>query len=438
MKIKEVLLLGAGLMSKPLVDFFLKNSQYRLVVLDKDGGKARSVIKDHPRGKSHQLDVNNTSHLRDYICSADIIVSLLPSHLDYIVAKLCVEFARPLVHSNYHLKEVLDLDNAARQKGVLLLGEMGLDPGIDHMTVKKMVDHFHGQGGEIEDFYSYCGGLPAPEANDNPFGYKFSWSPQKVLRVSNREAMFLKNGKEIHVSGGEVLKDHWRVKINPDMEFEAYANANSLMYTKMYNLKRVKNMLRGTLRYPGWCDIINVLKQLNLLNEKPLRLKETFSPLQMVIKASHFPNKGSLLHYNPISENIRVQTALKWLGLFDETPRRWRSKAAIDVLEEMMVEKLSYKPHERDMTVMIHLFGVRYKEGKRKFKATLVDYGMPGGYSSMAKTVSMTIAFAARAILENKIRLTGVQLPVSKEIYQLILPELENIGIRLKESEIND
>jgi saccharopine dehydrogenase-like NADP-dependent oxidoreductase len=363
------------------------------------------------------------------------VISLLPARFDNETVKQCVALGKPMIHGNYHTQEAHALDAEARKRGILILGETGLDPGIDHMTAKRVIDHFHALGGEVEDFYSFCGGLPAPEANTNPFGYKFSWAPKQALRVANRPATYIKDGTEVHVDGKDILKKHWVFKINDSLTFEGYANANSLPYVEKYGLHGIKNLLRGTLRYPGWCRLLNTLKDLNLLDESPLMLDRRFSASQMLLRAGRFASRESITTLL-LTRNKDAYNALSWLGLLDQKEKVWQSNSAIGVLEELMLQKLAFQPGERDLSIMVHQFGVRFPSGKKYHEALMVDFGEPQGYSSMAKTVGLTMAFAARAILEGKITLKGVQMPVTSDIYQILLPDLEAVNIRMAEREI--
>lgn len=432
----HVLLLGAGLMARPVVDYILTNTDFSLTVADVDEIKAQRLVVARDKGKWRKVDAGNATQARNHIKTADIVISLLPARFDNETVRHCVDLGKPMIHGNYNTTEAMALDEKARRKGVLILGETGLDPGIDHMTAKKMIDRFQAQGGVVEDFYSFCGGLPAPEANTNPFGYKFSWAPKQALRVANRPAQYLKDGKEIRVEGKDILKKRWSFKIDDTLTFEGYANANSLPYVEKYGLQGVKNLLRGTFRYNGWCRLLQTIKELNLLDETPLPLGDQFSASQMLLKAGRFASRESVTTLL-LTRHKEAYDAMEWLGVLDQEKKTWPSKTAMGVLAELMLRKLTFEPGERDLSVMVHQFGVRFPSGKKCYEALMVEYGDPERYSSMAKMVGLTMAFAATAILTGKITIKGIQMPVYREIYEALLPELEGVGIGLKEREID-
>ena len=299
----------------------------------------------------------------------------------------------------------------------------------------RSIDHIRDNGGELVSLSSYCGGLPAPDANDNPFGYKFSWSPRGVVLAGKNPASFLKDGKVIDIPGEELFANHWPVEIENLATLEGYPNRDSLPYIDTYNIHGVKNMFRGTLRYPGWCETLKKIAELGLLDETErddipgLTLGE-FTAKMTGSSGNLKADVASFLH---IRENSPVISNLEWLGLFSNNPIPQGAKSPLDVLASRMLEKMKYASGERDMLIMQHEFIAKYSDHTEKTTSTMIDYGIPHGDSSMSRTVGLPAAIATRLILEGKITLTGVQVPVMSEIYEPVLDELESMGIKFTE-----
>ncbi|MEO0079101.1 MAG: saccharopine dehydrogenase C-terminal domain-containing protein [candidate division WOR-3 bacterium] len=434
---KTVLVLGAGLVSRPMVRHLLELPDFRVVVASRTKSKAEELVQSHPRGTALGLLAEDEAALRRLIADSNLVVSLLPWTLHLVVARHCLELKKHLVTTSYVSEGMRQLDGPARAAGVLFLNEIGLDPGIDHMSAMKVIDDVRQKGGQVTGFVSYCGGLPAPEANDNPFGYKFSWSPRGVLLAGRNEARYLKEGKEVVVPAQELFNHRWPVTVEGAGRFEAYPNRNSLPYIATYRLDGVRTMLRGTLRNPGWCETMKAIIDLGLIRDDTVRtgLKDMtyarwlrrFAPGSGDLRSECAARLG-------LSRDHPVLERLAWLGLFEERPIGLEQGADVDVLAKLMFEKMSYKPGERDMIVLHHEFEVEYPDRPRERRfSTLVSFGEPAGDSAMARTVSLPAAIAVRLILEGRIRLTGVQIPVMPEIYLPVLAELSRLGITCQE-----
>ncbi|MGB9905899.1 MAG: saccharopine dehydrogenase C-terminal domain-containing protein [Candidatus Saccharicenans sp.] len=434
---RKVCLLGAGLVAGPLIEYLLQFAEVELKVADIDLERARSLVKDHPRGRVYQLDLQDRPALVELISEAEVVVSMVPYTFHPYVAEICLEQRKHLVTASYVSPAMKALDGRAREKGLIFLNELGLDPGIDHMEAMRLIEAAHQAGGQVVSFVSYCGGLPAPEASDNPFGYKFSWSPRGVLLAGRNEARYLLDGREVVVPAEELFSHYKMINIQGLGVFEGYPNRNSVSYLETYGIKEAKTMLRGTLRYPGWCQKMKKIGELGLLDisEREWRAQTYAGFLREYLEIGEgLELKAALaarLKLNPQSEVIE---SLEWLGLFSEQPLPSRKMSPLDLLVALMVEKLKYQAGERDMTVLQHQLTVDYPgKGRELVTSTLIDFGQPHGHSSMSRTVGLPVALGVKLILERRIGLSGVLTPTVKEIYQPILVELETLGLAFKE-----
>ncbi len=436
---KKVLVLGAGLVSRPLVQYLLDLDDFQVTVASRTVSKAEALVGDHERGKALPLNVKDEAKLSELVAENDLTISLLPYIHHLTVAKFCLEHRKHLVTTSYVSEAMMALDAEAKEKGLLFLNEIGLDPGIDHMSAMKIIHAVQKAGGEIAGFSSYCGGLPAPEANDNPFGYKFSWSPKAVLMAGGNAGKFLKDGVLKEIPGEELFDNFWPVHIEGMDEFEGYPNRNSMPYREIYGIPTTKTMFRGTLRYKGWCTTLRKMIQLGV-GEDTKRddlAGLTFAQLtaKLIGRSDATDIKKHTAAFLDLEDSSFVLSNLEWLGMFSDDPLP-AGETVMDVVAARMLALMSYKPGERDMIVLHHEFDAVYPDKREKMTSTLVDYGIPDGDSSMSRTVSLPAAIATRMILEGKVSLTGVQIPVQPEIYEPALAELERLNIRCIEKTI--
>jgi len=432
----KILVLGAGFVAGPLVRSFLNRKGTSVRVADIDPTKAQALVGKHPSGEAFALDLADETQLGREIAAADVVVSLVPYTFHPAVARLCVARGKHMITTSYAGEAMHELDAAAKRAGVLLVNEVGLDPGIDHMEAMRIIDQVHGEGGRVLGFISYCGGLPAPDSNTNPFGYKFSWSPRGVLMAGKNAARYLKDGKEVFVPGEDLFESCTKVPIEGLGEFEAYPNRNSVPYIDLYGIPETRTMLRGTLRYPGWCETLKKIAEIGLL-DTGLKNLAGMTSLKFIQGFLGMPvdwNAKKAIR-DRFKLEPRILERLEWLGLFGEELLGLEQAAPIDVLETLMLNKLRYTAKERDMVVLRHDFLVEGRDGKReRITSTLIDYGIPGGESAMARTVAYPAAAATRLVLEGRIGLTGVRIPVEKEIYVPILEEIKAAGIVFTEA----
>jgi saccharopine dehydrogenase (NADP+, L-glutamate forming) len=428
---KEILVLGAGMVAKPLVDYVLTHTDFELKVASRTVAKAEALVDGRSRGAYRPLDVEDREQLVDDVNEADLVISLVPYTHHVNIAELCLTLGKPLVTTSYVGDGMRALDERAREAGILLLNEIGLDPGIDHMSAMKIIHAAQRDGGRVVSFKSYCGGLPAPEADTNPWGYKFSWSPRAVILASRNAARYLEGGREVNVAAEELFADCRAVDVPGAGEFEYYPNRDSLPYIETYGLKYVETMFRGTLRNAGWCKTWLTLSRLGFLDDAPQRCAgltyREFSARVLGVDAADV--ESAFAARAGVPEDSPVAGRLAWLGFFSDEPVPRAEASPMDVLAERLAEKCPYGEGERDMIVLYHEFDVDYDGRGERVTSTLVDFGVPGGDSAMARTVSLPAAIATRLILEGKITLTGVQIPVVPEIYEPVLAELERFGI---------
>lgn len=435
---KKVLVMGAGLVAAPHVKYLTDRPDFQVTVADIDRDRAEKLIAGRPNASAVKLDVEDQSALESAIGASDLTVSLLPATMHPRVAAVCVARGVHMVTASYVSPAMKQFDGPAKEKGIMLLNEMGLDPGIDHMEAMRVIREVHDVGGKVVSFTSWCGGLPAPEANTNPFGYKFSWSPRGVLVAGKNNARFLKDGKEVVIPAKQLFAHPETIRITDLGDFEGYPNRDSTAYRELYGIQEARNVLRGTLRFPGWCATLKAVFELGLLNET-VEDRRGVTAADFTRQTAGLPEGGDLaaavaarLKIEPGSEIIKK---LAWLGLFDEKPVPIEKGGAIDVLTAIMLGRMSYGPGERDMVILQHEFTVEFQDRRaEKTISTLIDYGEPGGNSSMSRTVGYPTAIGARLILEDRIHIPGVQIPVRREIYGPVLEELDNLGIRFIES----
>jgi saccharopine dehydrogenase (NADP+, L-glutamate forming) len=435
--VKKALVLGAGLVAGPLVRYLLDQPEISVAVADVAVDRASKLVAGHPRGRAELLDIADRGALAAAIGRADIVVSMVPYKFHPVVAELAIEQGRSVVTASYVSPAMRELDGRAREKGVILLNELGLDPGIDHMEAMRVIHGVHDAGASVVGFTSWCGGLPAPEANTNPFGYKFSWSPQGVLLASKNSARYFKDGRVVTIPSEDLFARPETIAIPGLGAFEGYPNRDSVPYREIYGIPEAVTVFRGTLRYPGWCETLPKMIEIGLLGDAPKdRSGSTFLDLMRELSEA---GPGTDVR-DAVAARLRLEpgstvvTTLEWLGLFEDRPLPEAKGSALDNLASLMIEKLRYGAGERDMIVLQHEFLVRTESGRsERVVSTLVDYGVPHGDSSMSRTVGLPAAIGARLVLEGKIRLAGVQVPVHPDIYVPILEELETLGVRFEE-----
>ena len=434
---KKVLVLGAGLVAGPLVRYLLDVDGFSVTVTDLVPEKAEALVGDAANGKAGGLDVHDEAAVEALVASHDLSISLLPYVFHPLVARLCIKHKKQMVTASYVKPEMQELDAAAREAGVILLNEIGVDPGLDHMSAMQVIDRIQAENGNLVSFTSNTGGLPAPDANDNPMGYKFSWAPRGVILAGKNPARYLRDGETVDVPGPELFDHHWPCPIAGFGELEVYPNRDSLPYIESYGIPSVTSMFRGTLRYPGWCKTLKAIVDLGILDETVRQdlAGVTFSEFTgRLIGADGPATAEAVAAHLGVPADAKPISDLAWLGFFGNDPLPERADTMLDVLAQRMLSLMAYAPGERDMLVMQHEFVVEHADRTEKILSTLVDYGIPNGDSSMSRLVGLPAAIAARMILQGEISLTGVQVPMIPEIYEPVLAELSAMGVAFTET----
>lgn len=438
---KKILVLGAGLVCKPGVEYLLKRG-YAVTVASRTLEKAEKIVHGFTNGRALQILVEDKDALEALVKENDIIVSLLPWVHHLKVARACLQFSKSMATTSYVSDDMRRLDDEVRSKNLLFLNEIGIDPGVDHMSAMRIIDDVHARGGKVRHFYSICGGLPAPEDNDNPFGYKFSWSPRGVVLASRNPARFLENGKMVNIKGEDLFLNKRLETVESLGEFEVYPNRDSVPYKEIYGLKDAQTVMRGTYRNIGWCDTLKKIIDLGLVDETPTAYTGGTTYKEMMADLIGAGGNDDVVAAAAeklgLDRDHFVMKNLQWLGLFssDVLPD---GESKLDILSERLLEKLQYKDGEKDMLVLRHRFVVENREGSMQtITSTLIDYGIPHGDSSMARTVSLPLAVGVSLMAENKIGLTGVQIPIKKEIYVPVLDGIERLGIKMVEKTLGE
>ncbi len=433
----KVLVLGAGLVSRPIVHYFLDRAEVDLTVGTLYVEDAQRLIGDRPNARAIAIDVTDASQVEQRVGEVDLVVSLVPFHLHAEVARAAVARRVSLVTTSYVSPAMRELDPEARDAGVLLLNECGLDPGLDHMSAMRVIDRVHDDGGRIVRFESCTGGLPSPEAADNPWRYKFSWSPRGALVAGTQPARYLGDGIERRVDGRVLFDHYWPYDVHGLGRFEVYPNRDSIPYCETYGLRDMDTMVRGTIRYPGWSRGMKAVADLGLLELEPREWPVGSTYADMTVSRLP-PGPGTprerVARHLGLDDDDDVLERLAFAGLFDDEPLGQTNAAPLDLVASHFEQRMRYAPGERDMVVMQHDFGIVRSDGRHEHRQSqLIAYGDPDGFTAISRTVSWPAAIAARLILEGRLPLTGVQIPTTRVIYEPILAGLESMGISFRE-----
>lgn len=435
---KKVVVFGAGMVAGEHVAYLLDHG-VEVTVASRTLSKAEALVKGHTSGHAVAVNSDDLNAVGELIGTHDLAVSLLPYAYHPSIARLCLKHGKHMVTTSYVKSEMAALDGQAKEADLILLNEIGVDPGIDHMTAMRVIHKVQGEGGEITKFISYCGGLPAPEANDNPFGYKFSWSPRGVLLAGKNPAHYLWNGKDVDIKAGTLFDHFGTMPIEvegKEITYETYPNRDSMPYAKTYGIESTKTMLRGTLRNIGWCSTLSKISDLGLLDENPIQdfNGHTWGDLMRKLAPGSGAVRDNLAKKLGIPSDSKIIDNLAWLGVLSEEPLPKGQNATIDMLCATMMEKMRFDPSERDLLILRHEFEAEYQDRRARITSIMVDFGIPHGATSMARTVGLPAAIGVRMILEGRIRRRGVIIPVEPDIYEPILNELESLGIRFAET----
>ncbi len=434
---KSILIIGAGRSSSALISYLLKHAalhKWTVRVGDMNERFAKDRVGDNLHGTGFRFDINNKSQREEEIQKADLVVSMLPATMHGQVAEDCVRFGKHLVTASYVSEKMRSLDAEAKKKGVILLNEIGLDPGIDHMSAMQIIDDIRARGGEMKAFYSYCGGLVAPESNNNPWGYKFSWNPRNVILAGQgAPATFIENGELKEIPYERLFAEARQIEVKGSGKYDAYANRDSLSYRSVYGLENIPTMLRGTLRAEGFCKAWNILVQLGWTNDTDEKIGTNHLTYAQFTDALLDTREKSLRAQ--VAQNVGLLESdpaldlVEWAGLFGDEMIPLESGTPAQILQELLERKWKLQPGDKDMIVMQHEFVYNLDGRDERITSSLVVEGEDEIHTAMAKTVGLPAAIAVKMILTGQYNSSGVVVPVKKELYEPVLKELAEMGI---------
>ncbi len=443
---RNVLIIGAGRSASSLIRYLLSKSNeesLHITVADLSLELAEAKTQNHPNATPLALNIFDTDERRNAIENASIVISMLPAHLHIEIAKDCIEFKKHLVTASYISDAMQALDTDAKQNNLIFMNEIGLDPGIDHMSAMKVIDEIRAKGGKMLLFESFCGGLVAPESDDNLWNYKFTWAPRNVvLAGQGGAAKFIQEGTYKYIPYSALFRRTEFLEVEGYGKFEAYSNRDSLKYRSIYGLDDILTLYRGTIRRVGFSRAWNMFVQLGMTDDSYIiEGSEDMSYRQFI---------NSFLPYHP-TDSVEIKTRL--ILKIDQDDIMWDKLLELDlfnpnkkvnlpnatpaqILQKILTDSWALEPDDKDMIVMYHKFGYELNGEKKQIDSKMVCIGDDQTYTAMAKTVGLPVAIATLLILNGKITTPGVQLPIKKEVYEPILKELEDYGVIFNEQKV--
>ncbi len=443
---RTILIIGAGRSASSLIKYLLNKAEterLHLIIADLSLELAQKKTNNHPNATPIQLDIANIEERQQQIQKADIVISMLPAHLHVEIAEDCIIFKKHMVTASYISPKMQELDAQAKENGLVFMNEIGLDPGIDHMSAMKVIDEIREKGGKMIQFESFCGGLVAPESDTNLWNYKFSWNPRNVvLAGQGGVSKFIQEGKYKYIPYNKLFRRTEFLEVEGFGRFEGYANRDSLKYRSIYGLDNILTMYRGTLRRVGFSKAWDMLVQLGMTDDGyTMENSENMSYRDFTNSfLAYHPTDSvelKLRHYLKIDQDDVIWDKFMELDLFDSSKKIGLKNATpAQILEKILAEKWALQPNDKDMIVMYHKFGYEMNGQQKQIDSTMVCSGDDQIYTAMAKTVGLPVAMATLQILNGNIKTPGVQLPIKKEVYEPILNELETFGVIFIEKEV--
>ena len=438
---KKILVIGAGRSAVTLIKYLLDNSSannWQVKVADFSIELADQAVGNHNNGKAIFFNVTDKKQRESEIENADIVISMLPASLHITVAKDCVRLGKNLVTASYVSPEIAELDEAAKQAGILLLNEIGLDPGIDHMSAMQVIDEIKENGGELTSFKSFCGGLVHPDYDNNPWNYKFTWNPRNVVLAGQGTAQYIENGDYKYIPYTSLFERTEHMEVLDAGEFEGYANRDSLSYRKSYGLDDIPTLFRGTLRRKGYSEAWNIFVQLGMTDDT-YKLENSATITNREFINMFLPFNDALTVEEKLCKQFSLTTdsvifqKIAWLNAFSENKVGIENASPAQILQAICEKKWTLGSEDKDMIVMQHQFEYVQNGEQKKLNSSLLVFGDDPRYTSMAKTVGLPVAIATKLILSGAIKSTGVKIPNTKDIYVPVLKELEENGINFVE-----
>ncbi len=440
---KKITIFGAGLSASTMIKYLLDKAgeyDWHIRLGDYNEETAKSKIGNSRFGEGFKFDVNDAAQVDAEITNADIVVSMLPARFHHIIAAKCVEKGKSMLTASYISPEMRELDVEAQDKGIGLYNELGVDPGIDHMSAMRIIDQIRNDGGKVTAFFSYTGGLVAPKYDNNPWNYKFTWNPRNVVLAGQGVSKFIRNGRYKYIPYTQLFSRTMTTTVEGYGEFEIYPNRDSLSYRDTYGLNDIPTIFRGTMRRPGFCKAWNVFVQLGATDDsfviedsENMTYRDFINTFLPYEKNTSIEEK--LIRLLPHLMDETVMRKLHFLEIFSEKKVGLKKATPAQILQKILEEKWHLDENDLDMIVMQHRFEYTDKEGNEKVKiSSLVVEGDSKEQTAMAKTVGLPLAIAVKLVATGKVNIKGVSAPVMPELYKPILDELQTLGIIFKES----
>ena len=440
---KNILIIGAGRSATALINYTLKEAEkhnWFVTVADADPEVAEQKVGGHAHGRGTWLDVMKPNDRRDIIERNDVVVSLLPAHLHIKVAKDCIKYKKHLVTASYISRDMYRLGEQVKSAELIFMGEMGLDPGIDHMSAMQTINELREKGAELTAFRSYAGGLIAPESDNNPWHYKFTWNPRNVVLAGQGTAQYIEDGHYKHIPYHRLFSQYELIDVPGMGEYEAYLNRSSLLYRTTYGLEKIPSLLRGTLRCKGYCDAWNALVQIGLTDDTyPIIGSKNLTYHQLV--DGYLPrNQGNNTLKERVAKMLKIDKdsdvikKLEWLGIFDRSKIGLIKATPAQILQHLLQQKWTLESDDKDMIIMQHEFDYKLNGKSESLISTMVLEGNDSVDTAMSRLVGLPLGIFVKLIMLGKIKSTGVNIPVMEEVYTPVLKELEDYGVIFKET----
>jgi saccharopine dehydrogenase-like NADP-dependent oxidoreductase len=439
---QTILIIGAGKSSTYLIEYLLKSTAEKnryIILADVNKDIAEKKLKGRANTLATEIDLKDQKQRKGLIEKSDLVISMLPAFLHPIVAQDCLDLGKHFFTASYESDDLRKMKEAINSKGLLFLNECGLDPGIDHMSAKQIIDREKASGNEIISFKSYTGGVLAPESEDNPWKYKFTWNPRNVVLAGQGVSRYIHNGDFKYIPYHMLFRRLEKISFHDVGDFDGYANRDSLIYRKIYGLENIPTLIRGTLRRSGFCQSWDVFVQLGMTDDT-FNVDLPDGTTQREFLNAFLPYHKTKSVESKLQEilpwvDLSILEKIKWLGLFDSKILSKSKGSPASILQMILEEKWKLNPADKDMIVMQHLFEIKTPKGLKKITSSLVCIGENQESTAMAKTVGLPLAIAADMFLDGKINGSGLMLPVVPEIYEPLLASLEKEGIIFQEHE---
>ncbi len=443
---KNIFIIGAGLSTPCLIEYLTERSEeynWKVTVGDISKEMVEKRLQDCPNGKAIAFDVFNDKQRAKYIREADLVISMLPARMHYLVAKACIRYKKDMVTASYVSNEVKEFHQQAKENGTILLNEIGLDPGIDHMSAMKVINELKESGAKLSAFRSSTGGLVAPKYDNNPWNYKFTWNPRNVVVAGQGGAQFISHGAYKYIPYHKVFTRSQRMHINGYGEFENYPNRDSLKYRTIYGLEDIPTIYRGTIRRPGFSKTWQTLVEIGATDDSFIvENSENMTYRDFINTFLRYEEELTVeqkfAKYVGLEDDSIFMYRLRWLGLFEDKKIELKNATPAQIMQKLLETKWKLDEDDKDMIVMQHRFDYELNGEQKILESSMAVEGQDSICTAMAITVGYPVAIASKLILTGEITSTGVKLPTTKDIYEPILKELESFGIKFTEKEIEE